>query len=310
MSKVNALICDSGISISQKGHIKPIDIGLGWKDNNGHGSQIVNVNKSLFNKVSINSIKILDEKKQCGLDTLLSALDIIKETDVDIICLALAIEQEEINPKLLKEIEQRFIQITKQGKIVISALHNKKNNSYPASLNNVIGVRMVLPSTRTAFYTPSKKIQCELQVEPVICYSLDGIYKPFTGNSMASAFFFGHVCNILLDYQKRISFNQLEQILSNQTNADLSFNKIECRYDKNEKEKLINIKNLVAQLVRSYFPDLNDNRIFERIKNIQLLNDFIHSLSRLDLKINNKTFLKFSDLETVDTLSNYLQLQG
>ncbi len=311
MSKVNAVICDSGISVRQLDYIKAIDIGMGWKDENGHGSQVAEVNSSLFDKVSISSIKILDSMKQCGLDIVFSALEVINDLDVDIVCLALAVDEDEISTLLLNDMKERLHKITKQGKIIVSSLHNKKNSSYPASLGNVIGVRMIEPHHKMDFYDSQKSIQCELQLESVICESKDGFYQPFKGNSNACAFFLGHICSTFLNYGKRLTYNELELIFNNQTINDLSFTNNKLSKSKHiTYERLSEINLFVTQFIEEFFDGLNNGIILDNIKDIQSLNDMIHSLSNFGYKINKKTFLKFSDLKTIETLSNYLLLQG
>ncbi|WDV46273.1 hypothetical protein PV797_00930 [Clostridiaceae bacterium M8S5] len=306
MYGLKVIICDSGIDTRFSDNIQTIDMGLGWKDEHGHGSQIAEINKSLLDYHCFTSIKLLNKNNECNLEMLLNVLDELNQIEFDIVCLALAIQDDDISGLLKNELNKKINNLLNSGKIIISALHNRKEKSYPASLKGVFGVRLIEPENEGICYDPTRDIQFEVPLEPIICQSLDNAYHSFSGNSMGAAVALAHVCKVL--EKQDISYFKKSHKALKYVNNNILFGKVidigrsVCRNEMTIKEKIMVANNRI-------FND-NSNHILNRMKDYDSLNNYITTLDELGLQINTNYYLRFSDLQNIESLTKYFLGQG
>ncbi len=300
MKNIGVVLCDSGISNNQKKFVKVIDIGYGWKDENGHGTKVIDVMQK-YCDTSIISIKILDKNNSCYLNNLIEALNACLYLTEKVICLPLSIDSNIYNNQIKKIINKLF----KQGKVIVSSLHNKMNFSLPAGLPNVIGVKIVKRNSKlTKFYNSKNFIQCTLPVNLIIYKSLENEYSIFGGNSLACAFFTSHIVNILKN-NKISKFKELENYLEKQFLSDLNF----LHY----KNSLLNYDNIFKNISKINLKLNIGNNItpfYNVFSDAEQLFAYLKELEKVGLHINAKTFLKLEDLENLNKLVQYFCLQG
>lgn len=294
MNKPRVIVCDSGVAPRYRDCVQCVDVGCGWQDGHGHGSQIVGLRDCFGVELDLISIKVLDQKNMCDVSTLITALEVINELEADIVCLALAIDINEISD----ELRAVFHNIRRTGKILISALQNRKDSSYPAALNDVIGVCMTQESL-SSFYDKSKAIQCKLPIEPIILESLDGRYQVFRGNSLACALFTYHVACCMVNSSDKCSFSEMETILSTQSVNDLLFHEWFCDPElQNDINTCLEVTEKLEQCLTSvHHSILGSQKNFET---------FLSSVINKGLCINTKSFLRMKHIENIDLLAAYL----
>ncbi len=102
-----------------------------------HGTICVKIfEQSVKVKVHIISVEILDSKKRCSADKLITALQWVHQMEIKIINLSLGTSffQDEM---ILKRCVN---QLAKEGHIIVAAQNNNSFVTYPAAFTNVIGV--------------------------------------------------------------------------------------------------------------------------------------------------------------------------
>jgi len=212
------VICDSGLSENLLKKAHSIDIGCGINDENGHGSALTEIILKYGMSPDVTSIKILDRNCQTTLEFLYNALEKCTKINADIICLALSLDSEANIPELHDVIEY----LHKQGKIIVSSLHNRAERSYPAIYSEVIGVRNTcFHDEEYPFFNIYSDIQCSFSAKPVIYGSLNENYSWITGSSLATGILVSHISS-LFTTQGKYSFDNLCKILSTQSTDDIT----------------------------------------------------------------------------------------
>lgn len=279
--KKKVIICDSGISERHFSCVQSVDVGCGWKDNNGHGSVLIDIIQLIVPDTEIISIKILNEENECSLNDLLLALEKCEMfAENAIICLALAIEEEYyIQP--IANIIRKLIQ---KNNVVVSSVFNNMPNSFPACMKEVIGVRYYDEEKfEGQYYYTENEIQCYLPYMKIIAEGINGIYQMFGGNSLLCALLVTHILH-LFDEIDEVDMDLLQSKLEKQTMVDLYFNKFILDKSINENEK---VNKTIDCILRDLGYDESKGLIYQ-IESMNELNILFSTLKNNGLDINKK----------------------
>lgn len=302
---MNMVICDTGVSGNELNYITPIDIGFGIYDDNGHGSQLTKLIHLVSPKTNIYSIKILDKSREGTLADLIYALNVCKDLQCKVICLALSVDS---SCKSNQELESVINTLNNNGIIIVSALFNGSTYSIPAGLKNVIGVRTVNYSLPYNFYDRNREIQSFLPIEPIISEAIENRFSLIGGNSLACALFATH---ILECYEKRNMFEkkELENYLEGESISNFEF----MKFYKNEHYGKNNDKyhyiNEIVVMANNIFKINMKEPIYNQLNNLEELTEFLTFFLDKNIFINKTTFLRISDLINVDSLTQYFMRQ-
>lgn len=164
-----------------------IECNADLRDMNGHGTMICKVISSINPNVSFYIVKILDKNNRASSELLLHALDylISCKMDIDIILMSLAT----IDNAYIEKMNSLINELYSKGVILIASAHNKYDVSYPAVLENVIGVKGARLYTNKIYYNKSASIECIADSSLVYCNynTKNSIFKTFGGTSKAAA---------------------------------------------------------------------------------------------------------------------------
>lgn len=262
MNNTKIAIVDSGLqtnsTIYKYNFIDGIQIGYpdnkldsNIEDLNGHGTYCANIITDVNPDIQLFIVKILNKGALANHESLIKALEYLLDIDVKIINLSLSVKYWSDIDRLYKLCKK----LVAQGKIIISALANKCESSFPAIFDNVIGVRGIKNSRNTLYkYNKKHTIQCECDADPIILPGINSKYGLFMGNSKATALFTGHISKIITgedyfalqekiknitnyEFEQKIYANAPEsfydecgEILSILTHRSIDFS---CKYDPN-----------------------------------------------------------------------------
>lgn len=164
-------------------------------DCNGHGTACASVIKKECPNIDLYSFKVLNEDGICNLQMLETALSFIRGMDIKLINLSLSI-QDKVDLTNLNKICNELIC---DGKILIASLNNHRTKSYPAILNNCIGVQgFILDTINSLWFNSWKKIQCVIDNTPFLHCNVEGTYSMFgKSNSYSTARLTGIISTIL-----------------------------------------------------------------------------------------------------------------
>jgi hypothetical protein len=163
-----------------------------------HGTIISNIIQHMCNEVEFISFNILDEELNADYQLLSCALEKAYECNARIVHLSLGTT---VN-KYKKEITRLIDILVKQNKVIVSAGENNGKISYPAYLNNVIGVKgydfagdgnAEVYAQNGFLYAPSMKHK---KIAPNEIFD-----QGFIGNSIAAAYVTGLIARQILDKQ-------------------------------------------------------------------------------------------------------------
>ena len=145
MEKVKVAIIDDGINNEflfekavnysyENGEI----VSDGIKCNKiSHGTKCAKIFESYARHYILYGIKILNSNRETNIQSLLCALEWCKKNDIKLISLSLGSIFYADYDLLLPKIEQ----LIKKEILIVAAAHNNDYLTFPASMNNVIGVR-------------------------------------------------------------------------------------------------------------------------------------------------------------------------
>lgn len=144
--KTRVAVVDTGINASRLTDIvisRQYDFTSGkmqladsMNDGNGHGTTCAKIIGENNPNIEIYDIKVLDDRRCGKVSSLVSALEFLENTDVEIINMSLAFTDK--NGELyIKNICEDLLN---KGKIIVASMDNAGKKAYPACLRNVIGV--------------------------------------------------------------------------------------------------------------------------------------------------------------------------
>lgn len=299
--KIKAIVCDSGVSKNQISRVETLDIGYGVDDDNGHGTQIVNVLSMYITPENITSIKILDENKECTHFELIQALKRCVEMDAKVICLSVSLDVQEYPGELYDVLQQ----LNDKGKIVVCSEHNKFRNSIPASLPSVLGVRRASTNNELKF-DRHEYIQFEVPIAAVAVKSLDDAYVSFGGSSLACAVLSGIICEILSKLKINNTFDLIRYLNNNSEWKSGVTDKIRLKtHTYRPDSKMIVYKCLEDIHAMANLP-FNTFDIYRDIKSKEEFDRYIKAVENAGMLINKESLLQIEYIDTFDTFSQYL----
>lgn len=282
-----------------------------YTDEHGHGTKVLKTLQKENNENQYYIVKILNENNETSSQLLIEALKHLLEIDVKCILLCLATE----NRNYKCEMQLIADQLIEQGKIIISSLKNgiKSSDSYPASLQGVIGVRGSLLIDDLFFYSKGKKIQCTSNSETLYMRGIGPKFCSFSGNSKACAVFTRLATKEILNSENII---ELEIKLTDNQTSDFNHFLKKYAYDlkKQDSDEEYEVTNSnenmkLEQMLRySIDKDIN-NKYGDNIKNIPFwllfksvdaISDYLNNTCILYNINPEELVLKRSDLQSLE----------
>ncbi|OYO59433.1 hypothetical protein CG709_18710, partial [Lachnotalea glycerini] len=156
----------------------------GFEDFNGHGTACAITIKKLAPNVEIVPIQILSKDGKGSIEQLMTAMELVKNIDVQLINMSVSSDIDNLIFKLQPIVRS----INEQGKICIAAKSNSRSVSIPAEMKEIIGVESSIAIFGTKFkYCKENKIQLLGSGTPELMgYNTKNI-NFFKGNSKATA---------------------------------------------------------------------------------------------------------------------------
>lgn len=223
MKKIKIAVIDTGIDIHDDEikdniifdrNLQVDDFETKFKnieDLNSHGTFCAKTILYICKDALIYPIKIFDEYGKTSSSYLVSVLEKILNTDIDII----NISASSINCPFEKELEIICEKLYSQGKIIISSHHNKKinENSIPTKFNTVIGVKGIneIYKDTEYIYNPNDEIQVNANSKDRLLKFKDTVTY-FGKNSRAAAVFSGLVSKMVI--ANGYKTNNIEKIIN------------------------------------------------------------------------------------------------
>ena len=146
MNKIKIIIIDSGVNVSHPNFENDRISGFLWEkgeiynnidDNFGHGTAVYGIIRSVKHFAEIINIKLKNIEKGVSYEELVNLLKYIDlNIDVNVINLSIGLESCECVTELYSICQRLY----DKGTIILSAFSNDGCISYPAALDNVIGV--------------------------------------------------------------------------------------------------------------------------------------------------------------------------
>ena len=239
-----------------------INMDYKYDDDNGHGRKCAAIIKKKIAHIKIYTIKILDENLLSSEYLLECALEH---------CLALNIKVINLSLSLVKYFNGDKIRVLckklyEQDKIVVSAVENGKNFSYPAAFDTVLGViGNAFDKEAIYWFDKNKRIQGVADLLPEFTErELQGNYL-FSGNSKACAWIAGQVLECASDQD---SFDDVLDKLENRAECkNWEYDDISRSYQHKENECIDEgILEIVKHIVLKEFEpgeDLSGMNLFE-----------------------------------------------
>ena len=142
-----------------------------------HGTICANFIASLLHRVRIISIKVKDYKKKGHICNLIRALNYCYRRDVDLINISIG-STDSIDQIFL---EKSIKQLVEKGTVVVAAVSNSGDATYPANLPGVIAVKHVVNNICTITYQ-TKSYNIHLKLPTKIRLSGKDIYLKKTNS--------------------------------------------------------------------------------------------------------------------------------
>ncbi|MBK1809548.1 hypothetical protein JHL18_02665 [Clostridium sp. YIM B02505] len=273
--KKKVIVIDSGINVNDEFLCDSIIGGVcievnnekiifsnNYMDENGHGTFCSKIIKYINEEIGIYVIKILNKNMKCSCKTLIEALKYTKNININLICLSLAT----INELYADDLRNICSDLRKNGKILVSSLHNDNYNSYPATFEDVIGVEGILDDNLYCYdYYKDLQIQCKSSSMPILLQSINGQYRYFRGNSKANALF----CGLLLKDIENVN--------------NLTLKELEDYID-------LNLKGHKTLYKHNKDMNINKSQMFESVKEIYIEIFGEHNFSKLNIYDKCKLF--------------------
>lgn len=173
-----------------------------------HGTLCAFIIQGISEKIDIYSVSILDENESTNYKKLQEALEYLKNKNAKIINLSMATENYDSRFALEKVCNS----LVAQGKIIVAAADNLNGRGYPASLENVIGVKGLRTMCQNEFwYNTEYTIQCACDMSPVLV-PVDDVFMIFAGTSKAAAIISAKISQIINENED-IDYRAVQEIL-------------------------------------------------------------------------------------------------
>lgn len=287
-----------------------------YQDQNGHGTLCTSVIKKECNSAQFYIIKALDSTNTSNLLILEDCLKYINKLNVKLCNLSLSLtEQYDFS-----ELSRILSNITDSGVIVVCSTENGKMTSFPAALENVIGVRgAILESQSTIWFNERRKIQAIVDSNPYLHAYPGGTYQLFgRSNSFAAAKMSGIIANILSqepDLSRKRLFEKLSAIAhcGNWDEKDLRFSKRLPTLFDNKSDINPTLLSKLESLTQGYWAVSNEDLylygMFSHYIGMDASNCFMflqHLEKALGLRISNYTNISRYDLFTFLNIANLI----
>lgn len=328
--EVMVVLIDSGIDICHDYLKKSIIGGMSleckndyiiesnnYDDLNGHGTSCASTIKKEFADIKIFVVRILGEDGKTNIQILEEALKFFLTKNIRLINLSLSVITK--TNGMVEDLYKICENLKKQGKIIVCSLANGSKVSYPATFDNVIGVRgFILEDENSFWYNKDKNIQCIMDNNPYMNCTVNNSYKLFGKcNSQSTAKLTGRIANLLSE-EPDITFDLLNKKLEDLSNKrDWTENDLLASKRYPDYKNVIYAKNNsillnTAAIVKDVLKlDKNNNDVYEFSlfdAQIGLNNDnCFEVLKKLEEKFNIKfDYLNISryDFVSIQTLSD------
>ncbi len=289
------VIIDSGIDSSIIPCTHMDILGKQNYDKCGHGTACGLIIKQIDSNNELISIPLLDANGYASSKDLESVLKFCLNLKCDIINLSLSVLDDNTG-----DIEVICNLLHEQGKVIVSSVINRKEESFPANLQNVVGVRGgIFQHNNEFWYNADKKIQIIANMSPIFTTPQLHRYLIFSGNSKATAVVSGLLGHMI----KMNKYKKIEQLLPLfSTKNDWSEDEIPTDIDLLVNHEQSNLKNHCYEQLKELLLDntvipikaLNDNDNLFKLgilspSSFESLLKKINTLFDINLNFNNST---------------------
>ncbi len=170
-----------------------LGVAEGYEDHIGHGTAVADTLLKNAKDVEVYVIKIYDDDIYVDIAKLCYAIKYAhKNLEFDILHISSG------TPVYSKELDNLIKEITEDNKIVVSAFDNKGSLSYPASLDNVIGVDINADYTKAEMYDVIFNNVVDIRAGNAFhrVRWIDGKKNIVQGSSVAAALFTGKISQL------------------------------------------------------------------------------------------------------------------
>lgn len=180
---------------------KAVYISDGSPDKVGHGTKVASCIKKYCPSVLLYVINIYQQSNVTYSVLLLEALKYLLKVDVDIVNISLSVNGD----LYVEEIQETLRELNAQGKIIVSAVKNGLQTSFPAETPDCIGVLgMENIPINTFQINENENIQIVTSRLPEEVEALDGMLELFGGNSKATACVSGSIAALMCERENNI----------------------------------------------------------------------------------------------------------
>lgn len=273
MKKIKIAIIDTGIDVYDS-NLKKIfiynnDFQIMDKkfisdiyDSHGHGTLCAKTIIEICPNVEIYPIKIFDKEGVTNSLNLVTALNNLINSDIDLI----NISASTLNSIYKEELEHICDKLHKEGKIIICSHHKKAkgSESYPTSLKSVIGVKGNSKICRDEDYVYKKNEDIQMYTNSKErFFELNNNVTHFGKNSRAAAVATGIIADVYTRFGE-LKFEDLENVLIKESKIRTYYKKYRFLYKKGYKSNINKqkITERIIDLINQRFSNNNVNLDF------------------------------------------------
>jgi putative serine protease len=170
-------------------------------DKLGHGTNMYRIISERCKSADYIICKVLNDIGTSTIDQCCHALSDLIDDDVDIVCMPVAIRNI-VSYDKVKTIIKLCDKLVERGKVIICSYSNRDCESYPAKLDNVIGIFGGFFQTENEFWYYVEKKNIVVDFSPQCVRSIGGRREFFSGNSKACAVATAMLSNNVSDIKK------------------------------------------------------------------------------------------------------------
>ena len=272
-----------------------------YRDDNGHGTKCANIIKLYSgNKVKFIIVKVLNEHMEGYEKDILLALEFLKDYDLDIIHMSMAMK----NSKYVQEFKHLISYYNKKKVCMIASQYNRTEQiCYPAHFEGVLGVKGIKNIEERSFYYHEKGgLNIEANGVPSLVQTLGGKIELFGGNSKATALFTG----LLGKYMKTYPDLSVQEILTyfNNNGEPRYHHHVDCtgHVDEGMRGYIKQVKGIIEKVLRLKEIE-NQTNLYKMGLNNTNIDKVIKELSKCYPNLNYQKIFGYYELINVFHIS-------
>ncbi|MGE5627777.1 MAG: S8 family serine peptidase [Solirubrobacterales bacterium] len=323
--KIRIAIIDSGINVEYNEFtqvpiegINLIEYSNKIKDAIGHGTACAGEIVRINDNVVLHIVKIYDNILKTSLSKLIEALEYLESLrGINIINISSSVGLITNYSNLYSErLNNVLDKLYKKNVLVVCAANNKGLSGFPASLDNVLGVRSIVSKTERIEYKCNDEIQCDYYGDYRFMPTVNGRYEFFVGNSAATPRLVAYISKIML-INKTNDIKEIKSKMSGEINSLLTQSNmndtslhIKEALPNGEKEIIeLLLKNL--NKVKRIVPDWLEAplKVLQRDECFDLIHSMKEALN-IDIDYKELTTFDFDDIYTLSLKLRQMKMGG